>query len=281
MTALFIRTGVLTLGSTQIKFAQASGAPGLKVEFHVTKNLKPEPNKVSIRVWGLADATRKALETPKTVPVQLDVGYAGDNHTIYLGQLRTATSEKDGAEVITTIASGDSEPSFSQNRVLQQIPKSATPQQIISIAAKAVTGNVAGLGNAQQAAAAATATTGGPARVVHGLASTTFGRVARSNGMEWSIQDGVMQLIPIGGYIGSSSSAVLLNSTSGMIESPTSDNKGVVKVKSLIQPGLTPGKPVVINGQLLSGTFRIEEAEYVGDTWGPDWTVQLTCKKWK
>jgi hypothetical protein len=127
---LFGRTGVLTLGTTQIKFAQTSGTPGLKVEFNVSKNLKPEPNKVTIKVWNLAPTTRAALESSSLIPVQLDVGYAGDNHTIYLGQLRSAMSDRDGPDIITTIASQDSAAAFSTNRINNLVPKNANALQL-------------------------------------------------------------------------------------------------------------------------------------------------------
>jgi hypothetical protein len=278
MGQLFLRTGVLTLGTTQITFSTAKGTPGLKVAFHVTKNLKPEPNKVTIQVWNLAPQTRKALESPATVPVQLDVGYGGDNATIYLGQLRSAETVRDGADIITTIASLDSAAAHGKNRIKATIPQQATAPQILTTVTAAMQ---VGAGNLAQQAALATATTGGPARVIHGLASTAMSRFARANGLQWSVQDGVMQLTAIGGYVGQATTAVVLNPMSGMVESPSSDNKGVVKVTSLIQPGLFPGRPVVVQGQFISGTLRIEEVEFEGDTWGPDWTASITARKWQ
>lgn len=277
MGTLFGRTGVLTLGTTAITFTGANGTPPLKVEFKVSKNLKPEPNKVQIKIWNLAPTTRKSLESQATIPVQLDVGYGGQNSTIYLGQLRSSDSQREGADIVTTIASLDSAKAMSKGRIKLKIPANATGGQILT---NIVTAMGVGMGNTAQMAALATATTGGPARLVHGLASTVMSQFARANGLQWSVQDGVMQLVSIGKNIGASSTAVVLSAQSGMIESPTADNKGVVKVKSLIQPGLFPGRPVVVNGALLSGLFRIEEMEASGDTMGADWTCSLTCRKW-
>lgn len=284
MGALFMRTGALTLGTTRIKFATTGNDPTkpeaqtLAVEFRVKKNLKPEPNTVELKIWNLAPATRKAIEQPKTVPVQLDVGYGGDNHTIYLGQLRSAQSEIDGPNIITSISSGDSEQNFSSNRTLFQVPKAATPAQIFALAAKGVG---AATGNLNAALASTTATTGGPARTFHGNAATVMSQVARANGLEWSIQDGALQVLTIGASVGPSNTAVVLNSASGMIGSPTQDNKGVLTVKSLIQPGLFPGQPIVVQGALLQGTYRIESSEFAGGTYTADWTVLIHAKKWK
>ena len=286
MGALFGRTMTLTLGTTQIKCVQAASptnptasAPGgLAVVFRVKKNLKPEPNNVEIKVWNLAPSTRQTLQQAKLIPVQLDVGYGGDNHTIYLGQLRSATSEIDGPNIITSISSGDNEQAFAANRVKLQIPSQASAAQILGLAGQALG---VGAGNLAQAQAQATAGTGGPARVLHGFASKVFGTLTRANGQQWSVQDGALQVMPIGSSIGSPATAVKLSAASGMIGSPTIDNKGIVKVESLIQPGLTPGLPVVIAGVALQGAFRIEDSEFNGATWGDPWTATLHCRKWK
>lgn len=288
MGLLFGRTCTLTLGTTQIKClqstsamtpAQAAAAGGLALIFRVKKNLKPEPNGVELKVWNLAPNTRQALQQAKLIPVQLDVGYGGDNHTIYTGQLRNAVpSEIDGPNIITTISSGDNEQAFAANRVKISVPAQATPQQILGLAGAALK---VGAGNLPQAQALATAGTGGPARTLHGFASDVFSSLTRANGQQWSVQDGALQVMPIGQSIGSPATAVKLSASSGMIGSPTVDNKGIVKVESLIQPGLTPGLPVIIAGVNLQGAFRIEDSEFNGATWGQPWTVTLHCRKWK
>lgn len=277
MSLLFGRTGALTLGTKQIKFA-AAGKPTLAVEFHVKKSLKPEPNTVEIKVWNLAPETRKALETPKLIPVQLDVGYGGDNHTIYVGDLRSAESTIEGPNIITTISSGDKEQALSSARMpATQIPKKMGAKEILVAVAKGLTKAGVGLGNIAQASASAT--TGGPATTFHGNAAAAFDQAARASGQEWSVQDGALQVMPIGATVGNGR-AVLLSAATGLVGSPSQDTKGVVTARALIQPGLFPGMPVEIKGVLLQGTYRIEVAEFSGATWGPDWTVTIHAKKW-
>lgn len=311
MGALFGRTCTLTLGTTQIKCAQFAGAGantpagpeqsgGLAITFRVKKNLKAEPNSVEIKVWNLSPATRLSLENPSksaavtgsalplvpgsgvapatVIPVQLDVGYGGDNHTIFIGQLRNATSEINGPNIITTVSSGDNEQAFAAQRVKFTIPAQATPQQILATAAQ---GLGVGMGNVGQQLGGATAGTGGPARVVMGAAAKVFGQQARSNGLQWSVQDGALQVLPIGQSLGGPSTAVLLNAQSGLVGSPTIDNKGIVKCESLIQPGLTPGLPLVLESANLKGAFRIEDVEFNGATWGAPWTATIHARKWK
>jgi hypothetical protein len=273
---LFGRTARLTLGTTQIDCIDSTNA-GLALTFHIKKNLKPEPNSVEIKVWNLAPNTRKSIETPKTVPVKLEVGYGGDLFTIYLGELHSAQSARQGADIVTSISSGDKEAGILGARTLIQVPASASPQQLLQFAAQGLTASGIGLGNLNTQTP--TGTTGGPARTLHGVASNVFGQVCRANGLEWSVQDGALQVLPIGSSLGAT--AVRLNADSGMLGSPTVDTKGILTVKSLIQPDLMPGRPLIVEAAFLQGAYRIEEVEFVGDTWGTSWEAQMKCRKWQ
>ena len=274
---LFGRSCRLTLGTTQIECFDATNA-GLAITFHVKKNLKPEPNAVEIKVWNLAQATRKSVETPKTVPVKLEVGYGGDYFTLFVGQLHSAHSLVDGPDIVTTISGGDSEAGLLASRTLVQVPASASPAQILNFAAQSLV--AAGIGAGNLGSLAPSASTGGPARTLHGVASKVFGQVARANGLEWSVQDGALQVLPIGGTLGAT--AVRLSSDSGMIGSPTVDTKGILSVRSLIQPDLFPGRPVIVDGATLQGAYRIEEADFVGNTQGDGpWYANLKARKWQ
>lgn len=294
MGQLFGRTCTLTLGTTQIKCARSAdptqppeASAGLAIAFKVKKNLKAEPNQVEIKVWNLAPSTRAILGSAKLLPVQLDVGYQGDNHTIFLGELRGAESEIDGPHIVTTISSGDKEQAFSAQRVKLQVPAAASPAQILQLAAQGMAAGGVGLGNVAQQLVGATMTTGGPARTVMGNAAKIMGQHARANGMEWSVQDGALQVMPIGTTVRPTVLAVLLaapTSTTpgtGLIGSPSVDNKGILKCRALIQPGLTPGLPVMISSANVTGAFRIEDSEFNGETWGEDWTVTIHARKWK
>jgi hypothetical protein len=267
----------LTLGTTLIQLVDG-GDETLACTFKVTKNLKAEPNKVEIKVWNLARDTRKALETPKAVVVQLDVGYGTDLHTIYLGQLRAAISarEGDGTDIVTSISSGDSEDAFGFGRCLVSVPAKASPAKILASAFQGLQAAGVGAGNVQTAQGQATASYNS-ARVLHGNAAKVADDVTRANGMEWSVQNGKLQILPIGAAVGEQ--AVLLNSDTGMVGTPSVDTKGVLKVRALIQPDLEPGRLVQMDAEFVKGTYRIEEAEYSGETWGDDWTVELTGRK--
>ncbi len=107
----------------------------------------------------------------------------------------------------------------------------------------------------------------------------------RSAGLEWSVQDGKVQILDAGRTL--SDKAIELSPKTGLIESPSVDFKvsskterggAIVKAKALLIPELTPGKLVVFRSRSMSGGYRIEEVTYRGDSFGRDWYAELVCR---
>jgi hypothetical protein len=127
---------------------------------------------------------------------------------------------------------------------------------------------------------------------VHGYSA--FGKVAseldhllKSRGFTWSIQDGQLQVLQVDGALGDS--IIRLAADTGLVGSPEHGNpekeepltqlsndaadvgfsvtahkkKGpaVLKVKSLLQPGLKPGRRVKVEARGVNGVFRIETVD--------------------
>jgi hypothetical protein len=127
-------------------------------------------------------------------------------------------------------------------------------------------------GNAASAATADSFLTG---YVAHGRASTELERLLSARGLEWSIQDGRLQVLP---KRGTTAQVVSLSPDTGLVGSPeygTPDKKGaasVLKVKALLQPQIKPGGKIRIDSANIHGVFfRVEEVEHRGDTAGGDW----------
>jgi len=114
--------------------------------------------------------------------------------------------------------------------------------------------------------------------VLSGRAEQQFDKLMRSLGFTWSIQGGALQISGPTDVIGTK--PVLLTSSSGMIGAPEPGEKGIVKVKSLLQPNLTPGRAVEIRtkNDKINGVYRIQKATFTGDTWGGDWGVDIEGK---
>ena len=109
---------------------------------------------------------------------------------------------------------------------------------------------------------------------LHGTAATELTRLCNAAGLSWSIQEGQLLVLPLGGSL--ARTAIPLAADSGMNESPTFVARRTVKLKCLIQSGLVPGQRVVVESRLVQAEMRISEVTYSGETEGQSWEADLT-----
>jgi hypothetical protein len=286
VTVLFGRECRITVGAS-IGAIRA----GLRVEkhrcaFRVEKTSKPEPNKCALQIWNLSREQRDQIAElrPKQgdargVPVLIEAGYKETGlGQIYLGDLATIYSKREGADWVTTIESGDG-----QAAKLSSITQSYGPQTSIDVVLRAIVkalgvgeGNVSVIATKLKLTGAATLF---PKRaVMSGSAFEHMTHFARSAGLEWSIQDGAVQLIDQGKVL--AGFATLLGPTTGLIDTPTVDPKGVLTCKMLIQPGVKVGSLLVLDSDSVRGNYKIERATWEGDTHGIAWYITVEGKRY-
>lgn len=252
----------------------------LDCTFQVKKSLKPEPNTCELRLFNLAESTRRLLETPKKLALRLEAGYPGAVAQLYLGEVRSAYSFREGPDIVTECSTGDSEKELQAAHIALSVgPKVPASQALNAIAGalKVGTGNV----NIMTAKLAAKGVVlFGPGTAIFGSARRALQDICDSADLEWSIQDGVLQILDRGKAL--EDRAVLLSADSGLLGSPTIDNKGLLQAAALIQPDLRPGRKVAFDTLSFKSNqgYRIEECEYSGDTRGTDWTVKFHAKKY-
>ena len=270
MSTLYGRTWHMILGSLEIR--------NLDVQFTATRNLKPEANVCSISVWNLNKSNRKSIEAQTSkdgVPVQLFAGYEDPGASmIFSGVLRQARSVRDGADIITTVESGDG--TNKSNKVVAfSLAKGSTPEQAIRKIAEAMG---VGTGNLGDLTAGRQFPSGNKTGHVgfFGGASAELTRVCRSVGLDWSIQNGNLQLLQLTRAL--EGQAIELTPETGLIDSPAVDNEGKLSAQALIIPGLDPGRVVVIEGENVKGNFRVESVTYAGETAGPAWYASIEGK---
>lgn len=285
MTALFRRVVNITVAPKTDGAGGALGAiestlgfelSNLDCVFDVKKDLKPVPNTCELKIFNLAQETRRVLETPKKLILRLDAGYPDAVAQLYLGEVRSAHSHREGSEIITEISTGDSEKELATSRINMSIgPKVPASVALLGICRELKIG----IGNANQMAAKLQAKgviLFGTGTVITGNAARALTDICRSSDLEWSIQDGVLQILDLGKAL--EDKAVYLSPGTGLVNSPTIDNKGLVSVTAFIQPDLRPGRKIQIAAESVKGGFRIETCQYIGDTAGNDWYAKMTAK---
>lgn len=258
--------------------AQGLAFDGFHIEFDISRNLKAEPNKAKIIIYNLSDQTRLALSGKTPLVVKLDVGFEGNNETIYLGTVRSAWTQKDnnGVDIIGHIESGDSEVNMQVGRIAYaQGPKAA---KISITAALDAIVSALGVGAGNLLEAAPTFTRAGLAMLdsnaLHGHAKQRLTDLCRSVGFSWSIQNGSIQILPIGGVL-NNAVAIDLDSTTGLIGSPSVDSAGVLSATCLITPGLVPGTVVNMNALYVKGAYKVTQTRHYGATKGNDWAIDF------
>lgn len=271
---LFGREAHLVIGTTDVT--------GMDFEFQVKRTLKPEPNTAQIRVYNLSESTRKSLEESfpgnkdaAPVPVKLEAGYTGAVSQIYYGDVRNCQTVIDGPDVITMLDTGDKENALRTQRCQVPLGPGTTPAQALQAIATALGVGLGTLASAQAGLASKGLASLGRLRL-SGYAATLLTDFCNSAQLEWSVQNGVLQILDIGGAL--QGTPVLLTPDTGLIESPARDNKGIVSATTLMIPDMRPGARVVFDAKYLGGFFRIIEVTTAGDTLGKDWFHHLRCE---
>ena len=273
MPLLFARKAALTVGA--LRFT------GLDISFSVLKSLSRDPNTATIQIFNLSDTSRGSVEQSGDQRVRLEAGYENDDGLwiIFDGELRKASSTRSGADTITSIEAGDGERSIRRARINQSFGPFTSLRTVL----EAVAGSMGlGLGNLASFAATAQLAAGGSlfseGTVVSGNPRDEMDGLMDSAGLEWSIQDGNIQILKLGRAL--NQTAIRLTAGTGLVESPSVDSEGLVKARALMIPGIFPGRKVEILSDFVRGVFKVEKATYTGDTTAGanEWYVDIECK---
>lgn len=292
MPELFNRVASVTVGTT--KFTS------LDCAFKIEKSLKPEPNTCELRIYNLNPEHRAALEelNPPTkagsslakkkdqqhratrgIPCKIEAGYEGGTSLLWLGDLRTAHSIHDGSEWVTVLESGDGEKAWQNARVNVSYGPKTPVDTVIRAMVRALgvgEGNLSQVVHKLQVSGAGRIIPHGT--VISGRVATELTDWCRSCDLEWSIQDGALQIVDRGKAL--AGRAIKLSSKTGLIGSPTVDIDGVMTCRMQMIPDVRPGSLLVIDALRLKGAYRIEKASWMGDTSGGDWTIEVDAKRY-
>lgn len=273
MTLLFDRYWQVTIGT--IQFSSANSSEALRTVFSIKKNLKSQPNTVDLKVYNFNGSHRQQIASTPQITVQIDVGYQQGNGTLFLGDLRSHETVREGANLVTHLGCGDGEKAIQTSRITQTFRKGSSPAQVCAALAGALGVDPGNLPQAQ-AALAPFAGLFSMGTVLCGSAARELTRILASVGFGWSIQSGKLQILSTKQVL--LGSAVLLTPQTGLLDSPTTDKDGNVSCKTLAIPDIFPGRLVIIQSENLKGQYRIQETNTTGDSHGGDWSHEIKGK---
>lgn len=273
----------------------------LDVNFKIEKSLKDEPNKCTLKVFNLTEDQRAAIEelNPPTkaissvankkvrlaarkqatqgIPVKIEAGYGGDNSLLWLGDIRTAHSVKEGPDWVTILESGDGEKAYQNARM----NVSYGPMTPVDTALRAM---VRALGIAEGNVESAIRTLKQKGKiypkgtVLSGPVAPMITDFCRAADLEWSVQDGAIQILNRGEAL--KDSAFKVSPKTGLLGSPSVDVDGILKCKILMTPDVRPGRLIVVDAARVKGNYKIDKATWQGDSSGEAWEIDLEAERY-
>jgi len=288
---LFDRVCNLVIGKTNTQ--GFSFNQDFRISFDVQKSLTNTPKYSKLEIYNLSQTTRDALQKlissnneniNNQEVVMLYAGYSFNvgAELLYSGNIVNISSRKEPPDVITTI-------SCAENALVYKNSFSALSYSGGVNSTKIITDIAAQM----QVPIDDNSNYGTSVTFAHGwshagLTKNAMDKIARQAGLTWSTQNGKIRLVPYGNST-NEQDVVVVSSTTGMIGSPErkdssgdeTDNPAMKhgwKVKSLLQPKLSPNKRVKIESMNVNGIYIIDTVSHTGDTKVGDWQTEFEIK---
>lgn len=268
--------------------------PPMRITFEIDKDTEEEPNVHKIRIWNLSPETRAAIIKPDNFAV-LYAGYDGEDGPLLIasGNVLDGWVYRDGPDIITQLELRDGYVNVRDTVVSLGYGGGVEARRVIrEIAAQ--------MGLSLLMADDAPNRTWANGFSYYGAAHRALHKVTAGTGLEWSIQNGQLQVIARRGV--TPRSAFVLAADSGLTNYPertregarekarvkdqkTGDNRNIVsekqqrdgwRVTSFLLPTVNPGDLIKMESISVQGWFRIEKLTHQGDYGGPgDWQTEL------
>jgi hypothetical protein len=262
----------------QVEVAKPFRIEGLCIAFQVKKNLKAESNTARIQIYNLAEGTRnKILE--KNRRVQIHAGYEeGDGYKLLFdGSIMTVDHLREVPDRVTRIEANDGEKALRETHVSVSYAQNASADRILKDLIKA-------MGLPEKFVTSPKAKKLLQGFVHHGPGKDALEKICRSLGLEYSIQNGQIQVLEQGKTDNSPQRGILITPDSGLVGSPErirqikDDPKAEKKpegwrIRCLLQPTLNPGSWVAVQSEAIPKVtaFRIESVEHSGNNIRGPW----------
>lgn len=286
---LYRRTATVQIGETLIKSGVKDGnITGLSVAFSVERTTKRTPNKAEVKIRNLSPDTRQKIGELRDVFVSVAAGYNDEEHLIFAGN-GEADTIRDANTIVTVVTSGDGQKATQTGRVSLSYGKNAKVGDVILETGKklldqmglsnAATGNLERLKNVSLEKVTNVFSNG---VVVHGNTSAEFSKLLESAGYEYSIQNGILQILEKD-RARTKVPRVKLTYSTGLLSSPERSSDGIVKARALMIPYIDPGELVEFEpdntGSNVEGIFRIERVNFTGDMSTAEWYADIEARE--
>lgn len=230
---------------------------GLRMSFEIKRDGKPKPDRATITIYNPNLDTISALEE-EDISVFLRAGYGDRPPEVFSGSAVDELEVKyDRKDRVVTIKATDGGAEY-RGAVLSE--SWVGPIGSLELIRRIADTLGLGVGYLDEELEDVPYNQG----FVHaGAARDALDKVVATSGGEWTIQDGELIVSLIGKA--TAHQAVLLSRNSGLIGSPEKTKRGV-KIKSLLNGRLLPGRVVQVKALQYSGWYKIQTSTMRGDS---------------
>jgi hypothetical protein len=287
MAAIFNRKIKMSFSSPEPGVELPPTIENLNIGFTVDRTLQKEPSTLEATVFNLSAETRQLMQQDARLIVTLEAGYGDNVHAIFVGDVRRVRTRREVPDLATDIEAGDGERGAKQ-WARKWFPEGASVDSVFRYLAKQ-----AGYGEGNVSRAVQIRDDKGlPDRLesgihVRGYALDELAELANSRGIEFSIQDGEVQMLEYG-QAKEGVPVTVINPTTGLIGYPSVDSvkvagstnktEDIMTLNHRLLPNVFPGSLVDVKSEFVTGRYRVLRALYSGSLFGEDFNIEIEGK---
>jgi hypothetical protein len=199
----------------------------LRFQFEIVKTLDEKPNNATIKIYNLHPDKEGQIKN-EYQDVYLNAGYRGAEQQIFTGNIKYVYHYRSGTDRITEIEAGDGDADYKKSIINETLAAGTDDETLINKAVNTMPGTQKGhvkVSKKQRIRG----------RVVSGNTRDILRKIAKENGVQWSIQDGHLIMVPVKAML--PEAVFVINAETGMIDTPETNDKGI-SVKTLLNPAL-------------------------------------------
>ena len=259
-------------------FTIGEGEHPLRISFSLDKADTTTQNEATISVWNL-NKEHKAMLDKKDCMVVLSAGYGNNLALAFCGTVTSSATSQDGADMVTEIHVTDSLVPIRDTYISLSYAGVINGQKIIrDIAAQ--------MGVTVVFAPKVVLKDFANGYTFIGQAKTALTKVCKSCGVEWTLQNGVLQIKKANTTI--TDRVYVLSAETGLLETPTrisqsaetssQDNPTNKKnqigweVRYVINLAIGINDFVKLESKAATGFFKVNTIKITGDNIGGEWT---------
>ena len=278
-------------GGHGISIDNLRDAPSLRIKFEVRKSLQKEPNPAKFEIYNLGPVNVNALQNEYT-DLSLRCGYNDNVKLLFSGNTQFVSYYHDKADTICEVICGDGDKQYRESFVNVTFAKGTTDEQIVDYCLKQLPG--INKGTLQLGSTGALR-----GRTFSAMTRDALDEIARTNGCNWSIQDGTLHMVRADAML-NANEAVVLTPETGLLQAAERSAHGITAT-CLLNPDISVNSAVKLDNSAIrtkfarnrrgskqvnakppvslnkDGIYKVFRVQHSGDTRGTDWRTEIMC----